>query len=106
MNQEKLDSIRDARARGEILTLVRRTHRAQASRMDHVELWHMLRGLGIDVGEDDVLTFLQDLAGAGLIEFQEEKDRRNNRVTITHIQLCNRGLRVLEGRVVEDIVLI
>jgi len=106
MNQEQLDSIRDARNRAEILLLVRRTHRAQASRMDHVEVWHMLRALGIELGEDDVLTFLQDLEGAELIEFEEEKDRRTNRVTITHIKLCNRGLRVLEGRVVEDIVLL
>lgn len=106
MNQEKLDAIRDARARGEILRLIRTRHRAQSSRMDHVELWHMLRGLGLDVGEDDVITFLQDLQEAVLVEFEEDRERRTNRINITKIQLCTRGLRVLEGRIEEDIVLL
>ena len=102
----KLDSIRDGRARGEILRLVRTRHRAQQSRMDHIELWHMLRGIGIDVGENDVITYLQDLGMMDYVEFQSEKDRRTNRVSITAIQLCTRGLRVLEGKIIDDSVLL
>lgn len=105
-DQEKLDSIRDARIRGEMLKLIRTRHRGQRGRMDHVELWEILLGLRIDVGEDDVVTFLQDLAAADLIEYAEEKDKRKRRVWITQIQLCNKGLRVLEGRIEEDIVLL
>lgn len=102
----KLDGIRDARARGEILKLVRTRHRGQQSRMDHVELWHMLRGIGIDIGENDVVTFLQDLGTMDYIEFDTDKDRRTNRTNITQIQLCTRGLRVLEGKITDECVLL
>ncbi|QHN04414.1 hypothetical protein FTO74_14355 [Granulicella sp. WH15] len=100
------DAVRDGRARGAILELVRRRHRAQNSRFDHVELWHMLRGIGIDVGENDVITYLQDLEVLELIEFATDKDRRTNRTSITHIQLCARGLRLLDGKITEDTVLL
>ncbi len=104
--EDKLNAIRDGRARGEILKLVRTRHRAQQNRLDHVELWHMLRGIGIDVGENDVITYLQDLEMLDMIEFTADKDRRTNRTSITMIQMCTRGLRVLEGKVVDDSVLL
>ena len=103
---ERLDGIRDARARGEILKLVRTRHRAQQSRMDHVELWHMLRGIGIDIGENDVLTCLQDLGSMDMIEFEEDRDRRTNRIAVVKIQLCARGLRVLEHKLKTDMILL
>ena len=103
---DRLDGIRDGRARGEILKLVRTRHRAQQSRMDHVELWHMLRGIGIDVGENDVITYLQDLEAADMVEYEQDQDRRTNRISITKIQLCALGLRVLEGRFKDDTVLL
>lgn len=106
MDESKLDGIRDCRARGEILKLVRMRHRAQNSRMDHVELWHMLRGLGLDIGEDDALTYLQDLEILGFVQFVTDKARRNNRVSITQIQLCAAGLAVLEGRRSDDSILL
>ena len=103
---DKLNCIRDGRARGEILKLVRTRHRAQQNRMDHVELWHMLRGIGLDVGENDVITYLQDLEMLEAVEFESDKDRRTNRTSIVRIQLCPRGLRILEGKLVDDSVLL
>jgi hypothetical protein len=103
---EHLDGLRDDRMRGEMLKLVRTRHKAQQSRMDHVELWHLMRGVGLDIGENDVITFLQDLAALDLIQFDEEKNRYTNRTSILRIQVCARGLRVLERKIVEETVLI
>lgn len=102
---DKLDSIRSGRARGAILQLVRTRHRGQQSRMDHVELWHMLRALGLDVGENDVITYLQDLEMLECIEFKQENDRLTNRVSITQIQMCMKGLRLVEGSITDESIL-
>ena len=102
---ERMDAIRSGRARAEILNLIRTRHRGQQSRMDHVELWHMLRGVGLDIGENDVITYLQDLAMMDYVEFTQENDRRTNRVTITQIQLCTKGLRAVERKISDDMVL-
>ena len=102
---EKLEQIRNGRARAEILKLVRSRHTAQKTRMDHVELWYMLRGIGIDVGENDVITFLQDLEVMNSLQFNSNRNRLTNRIEINQIQLTARGLAVIEGRLTDDAVL-
>ena len=103
---DRMASIEAGHTRGEILKLVRTRHRGQQSRMDHVMLWQILRGIGIDVGEDDVLTYLQDLQSMDCIKFVSEQNRRTNRTSITLIEMCSRGLRILEGNDTEPSVLL
>ena len=102
----KLNAIRDGHARGEILKLIRTQGRAQRAIMDHVLLWRMLGGLGLDVGEDDVITFIQDLEILECLEYHEERNRQTNRLTLSRIKICPRGLRVLDGKVEEETVLL
>ena len=102
---ENLESIRNGRARAEILKLVRSRHAAQKSRMDHVEMWYMLRGIGIDVGENDLLTFLQDLEVMNCIQFNSNRNRLTNRIEISQIHLTAHGLAMIEGRIKDDAVL-
>lgn len=105
MEEQQLDGIKFGRTRAEILTLVRTRHRAQQSRMDHVELWHMLRGIGLDVGENDVITCLQDLEILQALRFNTDKTRKRNEVSITQIQLMPFGLALVERRAKDESVL-
>ena len=103
---DKLNAIRDGHARGEILKLIRSQGRAQRSAMDNGLLWRMLRGLGLDLGEDDVITFTQDLEMLELLEYKEDRNRHTNRLWLTDIKICPRRLRVLDGKVAEATVLL
>src|SRR5579884_814060 len=95
------DTAQIKRLRGAIVEVLYTRHQAQQSRVDHVALWHILRDLGCDVGEYDVITQLQDLSDRGYVKYNEQKDRRTNRTDITLIQLTSRG-RDLREETIED----
>jgi hypothetical protein len=69
--------------------------------MDDVALWHILIDLGCDVGQNDVLTQLQDLCDRGYVTFKETKNRLTNRAEISLIQLTPRG-RDLSEETIQD----
>jgi hypothetical protein len=85
------------RYRGEILRLLAVNHRGQKSRLDHVTMWYSLRGIGCDVGEDDVLTLLQDMCDRGYVRYDETRDRKTNEVRISKIEITSGGRDVFEG---------
>lgn len=89
------------RIRGAIVEVLYVRHQAQQSRVDHVALWHILRELGCDVGENDTLTQLQDMSDRGYLRYTERRDRRTNRVDVSMIQLTSRG-RDLYEQTIED----
>ena len=39
------------------------------------------------------------------IEFKQENDRLTNRVSITQIQMCMKGLRLVEGSITDESIL-
>jgi hypothetical protein len=95
----QLDVAATKRIRGVIIDVLYTRHAAQQHRVDHVALWHILVDLGCDVGENDVLTQLQDLADRGYVNYRENKDRRSNRVDISMIQLTSKGRDLREDTI-------
>jgi hypothetical protein len=91
------DAAQSKRTRGVIIELLYGRHTAQQPRADHVALWHMLTDLGCDVGENDVLTHLQDLCDRGYVTFRQIKNRYTNRSEISLIQLTPKGRDLFEG---------
>lgn len=85
------------RIRGVILELVNEGHQSQSSRLNDVMVWALLQKMLYDVGQNDVVTILQDLQERGYLKFKEEKDRRTNVVRISLIQITPEGRDLLEG---------
>lgn len=96
---EMSDAALNKRTRAVIVELLQNRHSEQKSRPDHVLMWHMLNDLGCDVGENDVLTLLQDLQDRGYVNYREDKDRRTRRVDISQIQLTPKGRDLIEGTI-------
>ena len=93
------------RTRGVIIELLYKRHEEQKSRVDHVLLWHMLIDLGCDVGENDVLTQLQDLGDRGYVDYRQEKNRRTNDTEISLIRLTSKGRDLREGTIKDPAVM-
>lgn len=96
-----IDATLNKRLRGVIIDLLYARHTAQLPRVDHVMLWRIVRELGVDVGENDVITVLQDLHDRAVIVCNESRNRLTNRVGIAMIQLTPRG-RDLAEKTIED----
>jgi hypothetical protein len=93
------------RLRGAVLKLLRTNHDSQKGRMDGIALWSALvRGLGFDAGQNEVVTCLQDMQGRGYLTFQQSKDKRTNHLYISMIELCPKGRDLLEETIVDPAV--
>jgi hypothetical protein len=92
------------RLRGEILELVDEGHQEQRSRMNDLILWGVLQRLKYDVSQNDVITVLQDLGDRGYLKFDEDRNRRNNEVRISKIQITPKGRDLLEGTIIDAAV--
>jgi hypothetical protein len=89
------------RLRGAIVEVLYARHQAQQSRVDHVALWRILRELGFDIGEFDLLTALQDMRERSYVTYQDSKNRLTNRVQVWQIQLTPKG-RDLREETIQD----
>jgi hypothetical protein len=92
-----LDAGQNKRLRGAVLEILNTRHQSQQSRPDHVALWHIMLDLRFDLGENDLLTLLQDLHDRRLIGYEETRDRRTNRVSVFRLQLTPAGRDLCEG---------
>lgn len=93
------------RMRGMILELLQTNHDQQRSRFDSSMLWSALvRGLGFDASENDVLTVLQDLSGRGYVTYTEVKNLRRGEYRIVQIELAPKGRDLLEGTIADPAV--
>jgi hypothetical protein len=90
------------RTRGVIIELLYGRHAAQQSRTDHIALWHMLTDLGCDVGENEVITQLEDLLDRGYVTFNQKKNRFTNRTEISVIQLTSKARDLFEETIPAD----
>jgi hypothetical protein len=96
---------RSKRLRGMILELLQTNHDEQKSRFDSTMLWSALvRGLGFDASENDVITMLQDLRGRSYISYTEIKNQRRGEYRIVQIELCPKGRDLLEGTISDPAV--
>jgi len=96
---------RSKRLRGMILELLQTNHDEQKSRFDSTMLWSALvRGLGFDASENDVITMLQDLRGRSYISYTEIKNLRLGVYRIVQIELCPKGRDLLEGTIADPAV--
>jgi hypothetical protein len=80
-----------------ILEIVNTRHAAQQTRLDHVALWHIMLDLRFDLGENDLLTLLQDLHDRGFLAYTETRDRKTNRVSLFKLQITPEGRDLCEG---------
>ncbi len=93
------------RMRGMILELLQTNHDQQRSRFDSSMLWSALvRGLGFDASENDVMTVLQDLNGRSYIRYTEIKNPRQGVYRIVQIELMPKGRDLLEGTISDPAV--
>lgn len=92
-----LDAQQNKRLRGAILEIVNTRHAAQQTRLDHVALWHIMLDLRFDLGENDLLTLLQDLHDRDLLAYVEARDRKTNRVSLFKLQITPLGRDLCEG---------
>lgn len=99
------DAAQNKRVRGAILEVLYARHHAQQSKVDHIALWRILRDLGCDVGENDVITQLQDLSDRDYAKFEQRKNRWTNRVEISLVQLTARGRDLVEGTITDAAIL-
>lgn len=97
-----LKQMHERRRRGLILSWVREGHQNQLSRMDSLEIWGMFLKLGITLGQEQVLTLLQDLAVLGFITFDQSFNEDTGRTRIGKIELTAAGLRFMDGRKSND----
>ncbi len=98
------DVSQSKRVRGAIVDMLYVRHQMQQSRVDHVQLWHMLRDIGHDIGENDAITQVQDLGDRGYLTFTSTRNRFTNRTSITLIQLTARGRDLKEETIVDPAV--
>jgi hypothetical protein len=93
------------RLRRMVLELLQANHDAQQSRFDSSMLWsNLVRGLGFDASENDVITVLQDLHGRGYIKYEEIRNQRLGLYYIVRIELCPKGRDLLEGTITDPAV--
>jgi hypothetical protein len=90
------DAVQTKRLRGAILDLVCARHSAQQTRMDSVALWHAMITLGFDLGENELITLLQDLGERKYLNFEEKKNRYTNRTEISRIGITPTGRDLCE----------
>ena len=98
------DVAQTKRTRGAIIELLYTRHERQQSRVDHVALWHIMQDLRFDLGENEVITVLQDLADRNYVRFDQRKNRYTNRVEITLIQLTSKGRDLKEETITDPAV--
>ncbi len=94
-----IDAAQNKRLRGVVIEMLYARHLAQLHRADHVMVWSLVRDVGCDVGENDVITILQDLSDRGCLNYTEKRNRLTNRVEISMIQLTPRGRDLGEGTI-------
>ena len=89
------------RHRGVILQMLHTNHSDQGAHMDDLELWGLLQDLNFELGQNQVLTLLQDLEARKYIRYAEKKNRINGRTMISRIELLPAGVDLIE-RIKED----
>ena len=93
------------RLRAVVLEMLQTNHDQQKSRLDSSAVWSgLVRGLGFDVSENEVITVLQDLQGRGYIQYEEIRNQRQGLYYIVRIQLAPRGRDLLEGTITDAAV--
>lgn len=99
-----IDAAQNKRLRGILIDLLYSRHIAQLARADHVMLWSVVRDLGVDVGENDLITVLQDLFDRDCVRYAEKRNRWTNRVEISLIQLTPRGRDLAEKTITDPAI--
>lgn len=104
MSELKINQLR--RHRGAILQFVYTGHAEQMSRMDDVALWGLLQNMAFSVGQEEVITLLQQLKARGYLDFTEKKNRWTNRTEITKIVITPAGEDLVEHTKEDPAVLV
>jgi hypothetical protein len=94
------------RHRGMILQFIRDNHHSQLPPMDDLSLWALLMDMGYHVGQDYVITLVQELKGAGYLNFTENFNRVSGKTRLEGIMITSEGRRLVEGYKEDPLVLV
>ena len=95
-----------ARWRGLVLELVHSAFRKRLPAYDLVMMTDLMRSMGQDVGENDVIFILRQLKDLGCVVFEEERKRATNELNIREVRVTPKGCRLVEGFDRDDAVMI
>lgn len=104
MADEKTIQLR--RHRGLILQFVRNNHFNQESPMDDLALWGLLMDMGLRVGQNYVVTLIQELKDCGYIDYAEAFRKLTGVTRLERIKITAAGRRLVEGYENDPLVLI
>lgn len=104
MNEQQVN--KNKRLRGAVLQFVQTNHADQGSHMDDLEIWGMMQDLNFGIGQNQVLTLLQDLCSRGYLKYEEQMNRLTGRCVISRIELTAEGRNLVERIKVDPAVLI
>jgi hypothetical protein len=93
------------RFRGQILTFLCGIHNAQKHRLSDAELCHMLQGMAISCGINDVVTCLQDMKERDWVTFRSIYNEFSNRTELSKIEIRPAGRDLVEQTTKSDAVL-
>lgn len=88
--RQRADALRQQRIAGKTLQFVFDNQRRQQHRLDHIDLLQLFADLFFDVGENLLLTLLQDLKERGYLTYEEERDP-DEALKIRKIQITPAG---------------
>jgi hypothetical protein len=96
MNILERDNIRVLRA--EILKAIHENHRQRRPRLRLIVLQGHLDRLYFDVGEDDLITVLEDMQERGYLSFERDPEAwKQRKVLPMGMQITPRGRDLVEG---------
>ena len=88
-----------------MLKLIRQGHEAQLERMDDFEMAQMMRQLGSNMSQRQVLTMLQDMQVLGYVAFTQRFCEIRERMVAEEIILTAAGLALVIRRKDNDEVI-
>lgn len=90
-----------ARWRGLALEMVHSAFRKRFPAYDHIMLADVMRSMGQDVGENDVIFILRQLHDREYLTYREDRNRLTNEISIVNVQISPKGCDVAE-KFIED----
>lgn len=107
MTMEKEQAIHRRRHRGLILQHLSNNHYNQSAPLDDIGIWSLLCDIaGGRLGQNYVVTLLQELKGAGYVTYVENTRKLTGETRLERVMITTNGRRLIEGYAEDPMVLI
>ena len=94
-NEVRLAALK--RHRGMLLRFAYDNHNDQHSRLDDQAMWGVMMGMGVTLGQNEVITMLQDLCDRGYMRCKSKMNVITGRVQLREIELTHKGRDLVDG---------